>query len=154
MRVRDVMIKEVKFCSPDTNLGAATEILWKEGVGALPVVENGRVLGIITDRDIAVALGTRDAKAGETLVRDVTLPKLFYCSPEDDIHVALQTMRAQRVRRLPVLDQGSLAGILCFDDIVLYAEEKAAELTHADVVETMQAICEHPAIARMLAVAR
>jgi len=154
MKVRDVMIKEVKFCTPDTNLGAAVETLWKEGVGSLPVVEGGRVLGIITDRDIAVALGTRSVRAGETFVRDVALPKLFYCAPEDDIHVALQTMRAQRVRRLPVLDKGTLAGILCFDDVVLYAEEKAAELTYADVMETMQGICEHPAVARVLAIAR
>jgi CBS domain-containing protein len=155
MKVRDVMVKEVKFCSAETNLAAATEILWKEGVGSLPVVENGRVLGIITDRDVAIALGTRNAKAGETLVKDVALPKLFYCAPEDDIHVALGTMRAQRVRRLPVMDsKGTLQGILCLDDIVLFAEEKAAELTYADVVETLQSICEHPSVARILAVAR
>ena len=155
MKVRDVMIKDVKFCSADMNLAAATEILWNEGVGSLPVVENGRVLGIITDRDIAIALGTRNARAGETLVKDVSLPKVFYCSPGDDIHVALTTMRAQRVRRLPVMEaDGSLLGILCLDDIILFAEEKAAELTYADVVETLQAICEHPSVARILAVAR
>ena len=57
MKVRGVMVKEVKFCSAGTNLAAATEILWKEGVGSLPVVEDGRVLGTITDRDIAIALG-------------------------------------------------------------------------------------------------
>src|ERR1700694_2536369 len=135
MKVRDVMVKEVKFCSAETNLAAATEILWKEGVGSLPVVESGRVLGIITDRDVAIALGTRNAKAGETLVKNVALPKLFYCAPEDDIHVALGTMRAQKVRRLPVMDsKGTLQGILCLDDIVLYAGEKAAELTYRDAV--------------------
>ena len=95
MKVLDVMVKEVKFCSAGTNLAAATEILWKEGVGSLPVVEDGRVLGIITDRDIAIALGTRNARAADTLVKDVALPKLFYCAPEDDIHVALGTMRAK-----------------------------------------------------------
>lgn len=155
MKVRDVMVKEVKFCSPDTNLGAAIETFWKEGVGSLPVVEDGRVLGLITDRDIAIALGTRNVLAGETLVRDVALPKLFYCAPDDDIHLALQTMRAQRIRRLPVLDaKGVLQGILCLDDVILYAEEKSAELNYADVVETLQGICEHPAVARILAAAR
>jgi len=64
-------------------------------------------------------------------------------------------MRAQKIRRLPVLDsKGTLQGILCLDDIVLFAEEKAAELTYADVVETLQSICEHPSVARILAVAR
>lgn len=154
MKVRDVMVEDVKFCSPEMNLGTVAETLWKEGVGTLPVVEDGRVLGVITDRDIAIALGTRNAKAGDTLVREVALPKLFYCAPEDDIHVALQTMRAQRVRRLPVMDsKGNLEGILCLDDIILFAGEAAAELTYADVIETLKAICEHPSVARILAVA-
>jgi len=155
MKVQDVMVKNVKFCTSKMNLAAAAEILWNAGVGALPVVEEGRVLGIITDRDIAIALGTRDVRAGDVFVKDVTLPKIFYCQPEDDIHVALGTMKAQRVRRLPVIDEkGALTGILCLDDIVLYAEETGGELSYADVVETMHAICEHPALGRILAVAR
>ena len=155
MKVRDVMVKDVKFCSPKLNLAAAAEILWKQGCGSLPVVENGRVLGIVTDRDICIALGTRNAKAAETLIKDVTLPKLFYCAPEDDIHAALRTMSAQKIRRLPVIDgKGILQGILCLDDIVLFAEEKAGELTYLDVVETLKAICEHTTAFKGLAVAR
>ena len=71
MRVRDVMVRDVKFCSPKLNLAAVAEILWKQGCGTLPVVEDGRVLGMVTDRDICIALGTRNAKAAETLVKDV-----------------------------------------------------------------------------------
>ncbi len=153
MRVQDVMITNVRFCSPGMNLAAASEILLKAGCGTLPVVENGRVLGMITDRDIAIALGTRDVKASEALVREVSLPKLFYCSANDDIHVALQTMGAQKVRRLPVLDnKGGLVGILCLDDVVLFAEEKG-ELGYSDVIETLKSICEHTSALRTLAVA-
>lgn len=155
MRVRDVMVRNVKFCSPEANLAAVTEKFWKDGCGTLPVVENGRVLGIITDRDICIALGTRNQKAADVLVKDVALPKLFYCSPEDDIHAALKIMSAQKVRRLPVIDNKSaLQGILCLDDIVLFAEEKAADLTYFDVVETMKSICEHGEMLKTLAVAR
>jgi len=155
MKVRDVMVKDVKFCTPMMNLAEAAEILWKAGVGALPVVEEGRVLGIVTDRDISIALGTRNAKAADLLVKEIVLPKVFYSQPEDDIHIALGTMKAQKVRRLPVVDdQGALAGILCLDDVVLYAEEGRGELSYADVVETMQAICEHPSVERILAIAR
>ena len=99
MKVRDVMIRNVKFCTPEMNLAAATEILWKAGCGTLPVVENGRVLGMITDRDIAIALGTRNVKASEAVVREVSLPKSFYTTTADDIHVALQAMGAQKVRQ-------------------------------------------------------
>ena len=155
MKVQDVMVKGVRFCTPDTNLAIVVEIFWEQGCGALPIVENGRAIGMITDRDISIALGTRNAKAGETFVRDVALPKVFFCLPQDDIHSALQTMRAQQVRRLPVVDNdGALAGILSLDDVVLFAGEKPAdELTYSDVVDTMKAIYEHSAAVRVLAVA-
>jgi len=155
MKVRDVMVKDVKFCTTKMNLAEVGEIFWKAGVGALPVVEEGRVLGIITDRDIAIALGTRNAKAADLMVKDIVLPKVFYSQADDNIHVALGTMKAQKVRRLPVVDEkGALTGILCLDDIVLYAEEIGGELNYTDVVGTMQAICEHPAVERILAIAR
>jgi len=154
MKVQDVMVRGVRFCDPETNLATVAEIFWEQGCGALPVVENGRAVGMITDRDIAIALGTRNAKAGEAFVRDVALPKVFFCLPQDDIHTALNTMRAQQVRRLPVVDnEGALVGILSLDDIVLFAEEKpATELTYADVIDTMKAIYEHPEVTRVLAV--
>jgi CBS domain-containing protein len=156
MKVQDVMVKGVRFCNPDTNLATVAKIFWEQGCGALPVVENGRAIGMITDRDVSIALGTRNAKAGDTLVRDVALPKVFFSLAEDDIHTALSTMRAQQVRRLPVVNnEGALVGILSLDDIVLFAEDRpATELTYADVVDTMKAICEHPDQARALAVAQ
>jgi CBS domain-containing protein len=149
------MVKDVKFCSPEFNLAAVVEILWKQGCGALPVVEGGRVLGMVTDRDICIALGTRNAKAAETSVREIALPKVFYCAPEDDIHAALYTMAAQKVRRLPVIDTtGALKGILCLDDIVLVAEEKGTELTYFDVVEALKGVCEHTTAFQELALAQ
>jgi CBS domain-containing protein len=149
------MVKDVRFCNPDTNLATVTKSFWEQGCGALPVVENGRAIGIITDRDISIALGSRNAKAGDTLVRDVVLPKVFFCLPQDDIHTALNTMRAQQVRRLPVVDhEGALAGILSLDDVVLFAgAQPTDELSYTDVVETMKSIYEHPAAARVLAFA-
>lgn len=155
MNVQNVMVKDARFCKPGTNLATVVEIFWEQGCGALPVVDDARVIGMITDRDVSIALGTRDAKAGETCVRDVTLPKVFFCRPEDDIHSALQTMRAQQVRRLPVVNyRGALEGILSLDDVVLFAGEKPTdELTYTDVVDTMKSIFEHPAPARALTVA-
>jgi len=154
MKVRDVMITNVKFCSPDMNLSAVSELMWNAGCGTLPVVENGRAVGMITDRDIAIALGTRDLKASELLVRDVSLPKLFYTLAGYDIQAALRTMSAQKVRRLPVVNsQGALEGILCLDDIVLFAEERGP-LTYSDVILTLQSICEHTTALQSLTTAR
>jgi CBS domain-containing protein len=151
MRVEDVMIQNVKFCSPEMNLAAAAAVLWKAGCGTLPVVENERVIGVITDRDIAIALGTRDAKASEITVGDVSLPKLFSTSPGEDIHSALRTMAEQKVRRLPVLDnKGALRGILCLDDVIIFAEQRG-DLTYADVVMTLKSICQHTTALQTLA---
>jgi len=156
MKVQDVMVKGARFCSPDANLATVTKIFWEQGCGAVPIVENGRAIGMITDRDISIALGTRNARAGDTLVRDVALPKVFFCLPEDDIHSALDTMRAQQVRRLPVVDhKGALEGILSLDDIVVLAGEKTSdELTYADVMYALKSIYQHPATTKVLAVAR
>ena len=146
MKVLDVMIRNARFCTPDMNLASVAEILWKVGCGTLPVVENDRVIGMITDRDIAIALGTRNLRPSEAIVRDVSLPKLFYTTLAEDIHIALHTMAAQKVRRLPVVDsRGALEGILCLDDIVLFAEEKG-ELTYGDVIDTLKSINEHAGI--------
>jgi|ERR1700722_12647484 CBS domain-containing protein len=155
MKVQDVMLKSVRFCNPDMNLAAVTQIFWEQGCGALPVVENGRVIGMITDRDVSIALGTRNGKAGDTSVRDVALPKVFFCQLQDDIHTALNIMRAQQVRRLPVVDhEGALNGILSLDDLVLFAGDKLTDsLTYTDVVDTMKSIYHHLAPARALAVA-
>lgn len=155
MKVEDVMVKGVRFCTPETNLATVSKIFWEQGCGALPVVQDGRAIGVITDRDITIALGTRNVKAAEVLVRDVALPKVFFCTPQDDIHTALSTMQAQQVRRLPVVnEQGKLTGILSLDDIVLVAEETpTAGLSYTDVIATMRAIYEHPAAARLVAMA-
>ena len=147
MKVQDVMVKDVKFCGPNTNLATATEMLWTDCCGTLPVVDaHDNVIGMITDRDICIALGTRDVPSASVSVRDVSLPKLFYCDPDDDIRAALDTMGAQKVRRLPVIDKrGTLKGILSIDDVVLHAVKTPtsfSDITYEDVVTALKGICE------------
>ena len=124
MKIRDLMTTTPYYCQPETNLGSATELMWNGNCGFLPVVgEDGKVAGIITDRDICIALGTRNRLPGEITVGEViTAQKLFYCCPDDDLLVALQAMQSGAVRRLPVIThEGALAGIISMDDILLYA---------------------------------
>lgn len=150
MKVRDVMRVQVAFCSLDTTLAAAIKLMQANSCGFLPVIgEGGNVIGVITDRDMAIALGTRDRKPADVLAREVilpgryTCPKLFTCAPDDDIHCVLKTMRSARVRRLPVIDhEGTLVGILSLDDITLRACRLATkqEISCKDVVEAYKAI--------------
>lgn len=147
MKVRDVMTKNASFCGPDTNLAAAVDLMWRSGGGFLPVVgEGGNVIGVITDRDICIAAGTRNRRPSELLVRDVMSGKLFTCTAEDDVHCALKTIRIQGIRRLPVIDrEGALVGILSMDDIALQAREHALskDVSYEDVEDTYKAICGH-----------
>src|SRR6266849_10255401 len=104
MKVKEVMMCTPYTCRRETNLGEATELMWKANCGVLPVTEaDGMVCGVVTDRDICIALGTRNRVAGEVTVGEVTGGKLHAFSPEDEIHLALLTMREGKVRRLPVI---------------------------------------------------
>jgi len=143
MKVKDLMITEVKFCTLDTNLAVATQLMWENDCGILPVLDGGRVIGVITDRDVCIALGTRDTPASRIHASSVISPRLFVCSAEDDVQDALAKMASERVRRLPVIgEQGELVGIVSLDDIVVNAEIKGAQLSYGDVVGTYKALCE------------
>jgi CBS domain-containing protein len=151
MLVREIMTKQTAFCGLDTSLAAAVETMRQRGCGFLPVVgEGGNVVGVITDRDISIALGTRGKKPSELLVQDVmlphdrTFPRLFACTPDEDVHCALKTMRKQRVRRLPVVDrEGALLGVLSLDDVALRSCRHPGkhDISCQEVIQTYQAIC-------------
>lgn len=146
MKVHEIMTHDVKACFPDTNLATAAALMLENDCGVLPVVVDGRnAIGVITDRDIAIAVGTRGRKPQKIRVDEVIHGPLIACTPDDDVHTALKTMRKDKVRRLPVLtNDGMLKGILSINDVVLHAQKGNKELDYDDVVGTFKAICEHP----------
>jgi len=148
MRVKEVMMGTPYYCQPETNLGSATELMWNANCGFHPVeTADGKVTGVITDRDICVALGTRNRLPGDIAVGEVMSGKLYSCAPEDDIHQALQSMKEGRVRRLPVIAKnGSLAGVISMDDVLLRTEPmslgREPELSSDEVVRAYRAITQ------------
>ncbi|HSC27162.1 MAG TPA: CBS domain-containing protein [Vicinamibacterales bacterium] len=142
MQVQQLMTPAPLSCSPDTDLSTAVELMWKGDFGVLPVTDDGgRVLGILTDRDICIALGTRDQAASRLKASDVMSGAVQTCRPDEEAQSALLAMRDMRVRRLPVVDaEGRLCGLFSINDAVLDAD---GGLAAADVVETLRAICEH-----------
>jgi len=127
MKVSEVMTKAAAACHPDTTLSAAAELMWKRRCGFLPVVgEGGNVIGVITDHDISVALGTRPRRPSDLLVKDAMPAKLFTCTADDSVRCALSTMQIEDLRHLPVIDrEGALVGILTADDIALKSRAAA-----------------------------
>lgn len=146
MKVKEVMTFTPYTCSKEANLGEATELMWRGECGFLPMTgPDGKVCGVITDRDICIALGTRNKPAGEITASEVSGANLFACSPEDEIHVALLTMREGQVRRLPVVDsEGKAVGVLSIDDVLLRAEPsgsgKIVELSTDEAVRSFRVI--------------
>ena len=144
MLVKDLMTKNVSSCCPDNNLAQLAEVMWSQRCGALPLLDaSGRVLGIITDRDICIALGTRNIRASDVLARDVSPPGYITCNPDDDVRDALRTMATQEVSRLLVVDEdGRLAGILSIDDIIYRAGGGHSSLSDREIIDTMRAMRE------------
>jgi CBS domain-containing protein len=122
MKVKEIMTETAVCCTPGTNLGQAVELMWVHNCGMLPVIGPDRKLsGIITDRDICIAVGTRNRLAGELTVGEVAARNVLTCSAEDDVQDALRAMASRQVRRLPVVDKrGTPIGILSVDDIVMH----------------------------------
>jgi CBS-domain-containing membrane protein len=124
--------------------------MWDNDCGILPVVKDGgKVVGLITDRDICMAAAINNRNLSNIAVEDVISGKVYSTSPDDDVHMALETMQERKIRRLPVVAaDGTLGGILSMNDVVLRAQEakdkKAPDLAYADVVNTYKAICAHP----------
>ncbi|HZF07897.1 MAG TPA: CBS domain-containing protein [Thermoanaerobaculia bacterium] len=146
MRVQDVMKREARFTTPESSLAAAGRTMTEVDCGVLPVVEaDRRVVGVITDRDICLALTSTDSKPSLVPVRQVMSGMARTCHPEHPIEEALRRMRENGVRRLPVVDsEGHLKGILSLDDIVLETRSvRGDDFTgpfYLDVVRTLKAI--------------
>ena len=148
MIVREVMNQEVTTCNPETTLEPAALLLWNGDCGTVAVVAGeNRPIGIITDRDICMAVPLQHKPASEIQVQEVMSRHLFTCQPESDIMNALKTMSFQKVRRLPVTnDSGQVAGIISIEDLIARAERgrrgiQTPDLSYDDTMTTLKAIC-------------
>lgn len=127
MKVRDVMTRaSIKYCSPRTKLHNAAKTMKSENCDALSVVdENKNVIGIITDRDIALSLAKKDSLPPAKRNVSEIMSRTHAVNPEDDLSSALHRMRTNQAGRLPVVDeQGKLEGIISLQDILSGYEKK------------------------------
>ena len=150
MKVRELMAKTAVSCHADISLAAAGALMWQNDCGALPIVDDaGKVIGMITDRDICIAVSTRDLPCSQIRAGEVVSRPPVVCAPDDDVRSVLKLMSHEQIRRIPVVDdKGALAGIVSLNDVVLRAEKSEArkhDLSYDDVVRAFQAICSHPA---------
>jgi CBS domain-containing protein len=143
MQIKNIMTREVRTCSPATSVAAAAALMLDGDCGILPVVDDGTLVGVVTDRDMYIALATRNTPASRLIVGEVARRQVWTCAADDDVHAALATMKQHRVRRLPVVGFGDvLVGMVSMNDLLLAAGARKA-IRSDEVVDTLRAICAH-----------
>jgi CBS domain-containing protein len=134
MRVSEIMTKNVRTAASGTTLREAAAIMRDGDMGAVPVVDEGKLIGIVTDRDIVVR-AVSEGKSADSPVAEAMTSELFTVSPDEFVFEAVRLMGDKQVRRIPVINSdGSLAGIIAMADIALQMEDER------EIAETLEEI--------------
>jgi CBS domain-containing protein len=129
MLVKEAMTHRAETIGPDETLQSAARRMRALSIGALPVCEHDRLVGMLTDRDVVVRAVAEGRDPSRTRVREAMTPQVVYCFESDSLDVAAQVMEERSVRRLMVLDAGKrLRGMLTADDLALVARGLAADV--------------------------
>jgi CBS domain-containing protein len=156
MKVQDIMTANVRSCRTESSLATAAHLMLDNNCGFVPVVDDsGIVIGVLTDRDVCLAVAQKDRPASAIKVDEMYTRTVYSCEPADDIHVALHKMEAGKVRRLPVIGkEGRLRGIVSMTDILLHASQRGADKpTYAETVGALKMINTRPTPRKSIVVA-
>ena len=139
MKVKDVMHRGASWIDPDAPLADLAERMQKEDIGSIPVGENDKLVGMVTDRDLALrGLNGRDDPLQLT-ARDVMSKPIVFCHANEDIEDAVRIMERKQIRRLPVIDEHRrMVGMLSLGDV-------AAKTAPSLCSETLRAVSAHHA---------
>ena len=126
MKIRDLMTTEIETVTADQTAKEAAAFMLRADTGSIPVCDKGKVIGMITDRDIAVR-GVAEGRGPETSVRDLMSNKVICANEDDDVAAIAQKMSDSQVRRLPVVDANDkLVGMVSLGDLSREADNGAA----------------------------
>jgi CBS domain-containing protein len=124
MRCREIMTSAVRTAASDTPLREVAVLMREGDMGAVPIVDGGKLVGIVTDRDIVVR-AVAESKDAATPVAEAMTSEIFSVGPDDFVFEAIRLMGDKQVRRIPVVtDSGELAGIISMADIALEIEDQ------------------------------
>jgi len=127
MRIQDVMTADVSFVRPDTPILEIARKMRDGDIGATPVVEDERLVGMVTDRDVVVRVIAEGGDARTKTARDAMSPGVLYCFVDQSVEEVLENMGDQQIRRLPVVDRAKrLVGVVSLGDLALSGKRKAA----------------------------
>jgi CBS domain-containing protein len=115
--IKEVMSSDVRTCEPNATVVDVAKVMAKEDVGPIPVVEGGRLIGLVTDRDLVVRVLAEGKDPETTRVGEVASRELVTVSPDEDLDQALKLLAQHQVRRLPVVEGDRVVGIVAQADI-------------------------------------
>ncbi|MBH0155753.1 MULTISPECIES: CBS domain-containing protein [Fictibacillus] len=124
-KVSDIMTRNVDYVTPQDNVYEVAVKMKQDNVGVIPVCENDQIIGVITDRDIVVR-GVAEKRPGSTKVSDVMSDNLFTGSADMTVEEAAELMADKQVRRLPIVENNKLVGIISLGDLSLAKESDSA----------------------------
>ena len=134
MRCRELMTSNVKTATREMPLRDVAALMRDGDMGSIPVVENGKLVGIVTDRDIVIR-SIAEGKGSESPIGDAMTTEIFSVKPDDFVFEAIRIMGEKQVRRIPVIDdEGGLAGIIAMADVALEMEDER------EIAETLEDI--------------
>jgi len=123
-RISDLMTKNPRTTKPDASVVEAAKVMSDEDVGLVPVVDGERLVGTVTDRDIAIRVVAEGRDLQSTTVAEIASTDLLTVDPEQELDEAVRLMASQQVRRLPVVEEdGRLVGIVSQADIALHGDD-------------------------------
>ena len=122
--IKEIMTRDVRACEPNATVADAAKVMAQGDVGPVPIVEDGRLVGIVTDRDIVVRVVAEGRDPNATTVKEIASTELVTVSPGDELDEALNLLAKRQVRRLPVVEGDRLVGIVAQADIARLGKDK------------------------------
>jgi len=118
MKVKDMMHKGIECVAPDTAVSAVAQRMKELDVGAMPIAKDGKLLGMITDRDITIRCVAGNENMSKVKAKDVMTQGVVYCRDNEDVEDAIRLMEGKQIRRLPVLDEAMrMVGMVSLGDV-------------------------------------
>lgn len=119
MRIKEIMSKDVACLNPEDSVEKAAQLMKQYNVGSIPVCSSNMITGIVTDRDIALRSVASGQDSGQRKVSDIMTSNPIVGNPEMDVHDAAKIMSEEQIRRLPIVENNTLVGIVSLGDISL-----------------------------------
>lgn len=138
MQVKDCMCNSVTFCKPENSVRDCAKLMNEYHIGCVPVCDcNKNIVGLVTDRDILLRTVACDKDTNHTKISDIMTCNVCHCTPETDVKEAEKIMKDNQIRRIPVVENNKVVGMLTLGDLA--SDQK---VNTQEVCDTLECICK------------